>query len=373
VGFVRVGACVAQGAPLSQKVPTLIELHLEVVEPAAVFGGQRRTLLGPLMELMLLVDQCVDMPDDVLVVHGGRLPLGHPQEPRRCRLLGSGAVTPDPSRSLAGRVALVTGASRGVGAATAIALAQAGCAVACAARSTASQPQRTPGTLDDTVARIEESGGTAVAIPADLADEDQVVAMVRTTVDRLGRLDVLVNNAAITFVGDLDIPARRYELIMAVNLRAPWVAMREAAPHLQAAGGGAIVNVSSAAALYPYPTLAAYGVSKAGLERLTVDGAHLLAPFGTAVNCFRIDIPVASEGFVANTPGLDRSSWEPPEVAAEGIMWVLGQPATFSGRLLSMWQLRQAEGIMASRAERPGAQLQPPLELFTGLAPTPPR
>jgi NAD(P)-dependent dehydrogenase (short-subunit alcohol dehydrogenase family) len=158
---------------------------------------------------------------------------------------------------------------------------------------------------------------------------------------------------------------------MAVNLRAPWVAMREAAPHMRAAGGGAMVNVSSAAALYPYPTLAAYGVSKAGLERLTVDGAHLMAASGIAVNCFRIDIPVASEGFVANTPGLDRSSWEPPEVAAEGIMWLLAQPASFSGQLLSMWQLRQTEGIMASRAERPTGQLVPPLQLFTGLATAP--
>ena len=277
----------------------------------------------------------------------------------------------DPGPSFAGRVALVTGASRGVGAATAVALAEAGCAVAAAARSTASQPQRTPGTLDATVDRIEAAGGTAIAVPTDLADEDQVTAMVRTTVDHFGRLDFLVNNAAITFAGDLDIAARRYDLIMAVNLRAPWVAMREAAPHLQATGGGAIVNVSSAAALYPYPTLAAYGVSKAGLERLTVDGAHLLAAAGTAVNCFRIDIPVASEGFVANTPGLDRSSWEPPEVAAEGIMWVLAQPASFSGELLSMWQLRQTMGIMASRAERPGAQLRPPLQLFTGLAAAP--
>jgi NAD(P)-dependent dehydrogenase (short-subunit alcohol dehydrogenase family) len=343
-------------------------LHLEVLETLAVLFRKRSAFAGPPMELMLLVDQGVDPPDDVVVVHIRRLPTGGQPEARSCGSIGSGAVNPDLTHSFAGRVALVTGASRGVGAATALALAQAGCAVACAARSTASQPQRTPGTLDDTVARIEEVGGTALAIPTDLADEEQVVAMVKTTVERFGRLDVVVNNAAITFAGDLDIPARRYDLIMAVNLRAPWVAMREAAPHLQAAGGGSIVNVSSAAALYPYPTLTAYGVSKAGLERLTVDGAHLMAPAGTAVNCFRIDIPVASEGFVANTPGLDRSSWEPPEVAAEGIMWVLAQPATFSGQLLSMWQLRQTEGIMASRAERPAGQLRPPLQLVTGLA-----
>jgi citronellol/citronellal dehydrogenase len=270
-------------------------------------------------------------------------------------------------RVLEGNVALVTGASRGVGAAVAVALAEAGCLVAGAARSTAGQPQRTPGTLDDTVARIEAAGGTALAVPTDLAVEDEVVAMVRTTVDHFGRLDLLVNNAAITFTGDLDIAVRRYDLVMAVNLRAPWVALREAAPHFRAAGGGAVVNVSSAAALYPYPSLAAYGVSKAGLERLTVDSARQLAPDGVAVNCFRIDIPVASEGFIANTPGMDRSSWEPAEVAAEGIVWMLGQPPAFSGQLVSMWDLRQREGIMASRAERPDRQGTPPLQLVTGV------
>jgi len=86
---------------------------------------------------------------------------------------------------LRGKVALVTGASRGVGAAVAMALAAAGASVACAARSTASAPQRTPGTLDDTVARIEALGGRAVAVPTNLADPAQVEAMVACTVERL--------------------------------------------------------------------------------------------------------------------------------------------------------------------------------------------
>jgi len=270
--------------------------------------------------------------------------------------------------SFDGRVALVTGASRGVGAAVAVALAAAGAQVACAARSTASAPQRTPGTLDETVAWIQAAGGRAIAVPANLADEAEVEAMVERTVAELGRLDILVNNAAVTFVGDLDIPLARHDLVMAINLQAPFVATRAAVPHLRAAGGGRILNVSSVAALLPIPGLMSYGVSKIALERLTLDLARELQGDAIAVNCFRIDLPVASEGFVANTPGVDRSTWEPCEVAAEGVVWMLSQPTAYSGRRESMVGLRQREGIMASQAEVPtdGVLVT---ELYDGLAP----
>jgi NAD(P)-dependent dehydrogenase (short-subunit alcohol dehydrogenase family) len=269
---------------------------------------------------------------------------------------------------LRGRVALVTGASRGVGAATALALAEAGCAVACAARATTEQPQRTPGTIDDVVRRIKDAGGQALAVPTNVADENQVVGMVRKTVEHLGRVDVLVNNAAITFIGDLDIPLKRHDLIMEVNLRAPLVAIREVTPHMIRQGGGAVVNISSAAALHPHPGLMSYGISKIGLERLTVDAAAQLQQHGIAVNCFRIDVPVASEGFVANTPGVDRSTWEPSEVAAEGIVWMVRQPTTYSGRRESMYALRRRESIMKSRAAREWDGPSPPTELFDGVA-----
>jgi citronellol/citronellal dehydrogenase len=271
--------------------------------------------------------------------------------------------------NLDGKTALVTGASRGVGAAVAVALARAGCAVACAARSTLDQPQRTPGTLDQTLDRIRALGGRGLAVPTNLANQDEVVAMVARTRAELGPVDILINNAAITFVGDLDIPLSRHDLVMEVNLRAPLIAIREVMPQMKERRQGSIVNVSSVAALYPHPSLMSYGISKVGLERLTVDVAKQVQDWQIAVNCFRIDIPVASEGFVANTPGQDRGDWEPSEVAAEGILWMLRQPPSYSGHRESMYALRHREAIMASQAERPYLGGPPTEELYNGLAP----
>jgi NAD(P)-dependent dehydrogenase (short-subunit alcohol dehydrogenase family) len=254
---------------------------------------------------------------------------------------------------IAGRIALVTGASRGVGRALALAFAAEGACVACAARATDAQPQRAPGTLDETVRMVEAAGGRALAIPTNLAHEDEVERMVAKTIDHFGRVDILVNNAAITFPGDLSQERKRYDLTLEVNLRAPITATYFASEDMKRRGEGAVVNVSSAAALAPFPKLMSYGISKAGLERFTIDAAKQLAPSGIAVNTFRIDIPVASEGFVANEPDMDYSDWEPTDVPAAGILWMLRQPASYTGHNVGMYELRVTEGIMPSKAKTP--------------------
>ena len=243
-------------------------------------------------------------------------------------------------------VAIVTGASRGVGAATAVALAAAGARVACAARATDDAPLRLPGTIDATVRRIVDGGGDAIPVPTNLARDEDVEAMVQATVDAYGAVDLLVNNAAITFPGDLDIDLKRYDLVMSVDLRAQLLAIRAVVPHMQARGEGHIVNVSSAAALNYFPGLMVYGMAKVALEHLTVSAAAQLRDSRIAVNTFRIDVPVASEGFIANSPGVDHSSWEPTEVAAEGIVWMCAQPPSYTGHNVGMARLREEEGIM---------------------------
>jgi len=257
---------------------------------------------------------------------------------------------------LSGAVAIVTGASRGVGAATAVELAAAGVRVVCAARATDDQPLPIPGTLDATVRAITEAGGTAIAVPTNLAHDAEVEAMVDAAVEHYGTVDILVNNAAITFPGDVDLPMKRFDLVFDVDLRAPVIATRRVVPLMIEQGRGAIVNVSSAAALNYYPGQMAYGMAKAALEHFTVSLAAQLRPHAIPVNTFRIDVPVASEGFLAAMPGIDHSDWEPPVVAAEGILWMLRQDPAYTGHNAGMARLRAEHGIMPSRAARPHTQ-----------------
>src|SRR5206468_12187194 len=109
------------------------------------------------------------------------------------------------SRDLECKAEIVTGASRGVGAATALLMAERGCKVVCAARATDAAPVPIPGTIDETVRKITGAGGAALAVPTNLAKDAEVEQMIAATVDNFGPVDILVNNAAITFPGDLDL------------------------------------------------------------------------------------------------------------------------------------------------------------------------
>jgi NAD(P)-dependent dehydrogenase (short-subunit alcohol dehydrogenase family) len=148
---------------------------------------------------------------------------------------------------------------------------------------------------------------------------------------------------------------KRYDLMMDVNVRAPFLAIRAAAPYMRAQGGGIVLNVSSAAALYPLPGLMIYGMTKAALERMSIDAAQQLASERIAVNTFRIDVPVVTEGFLLNLPAVDRTMCEPVEVAAEAILWVLRQPVGYTGQLIGMEALCREQGLLQRRAAPPSS------------------
>jgi NAD(P)-dependent dehydrogenase (short-subunit alcohol dehydrogenase family) len=179
---------------------------------------------------------------------------------------------------LDGKVAIVTGGSRGIGEAIAAALAREGCAVALAARD----GERLAGI----VARLEAGGATALAVPADVTDEAQVEALFAQTMARFGRLDILVNNAGAFDGGPLDeLSLATWEKVLAVNLRGPFLCTRAAFRVMKRQGGGRILNVASISAQRVRPNSAPYSSSKHALWGLTQCTALEGRPYGIAASC----------------------------------------------------------------------------------------
>jgi NAD(P)-dependent dehydrogenase (short-subunit alcohol dehydrogenase family) len=241
------------------------------------------------------------------------------------------------SRTLAGQVVLITGASRGIGAATAIEFARRGAAVALLGRSTDDSPSRLPGTLDAVVREIEAAGGRALALQADVRREDEVGASVERTLAEFGRIDDLVNNAAYFHAASFhETPLARWDLAIDVNLRGAVVCTQAVLPAMMAQRGGRIINISSGAAVDYYEGMSAYAASKAGLETLTRYLGAELAPHGIAANALRIDSAVATEGARFLNPGGDYSGWATAEEAALAVLWVAEQAVGFTGEVVLM-------------------------------------
>ncbi|OGK79683.1 MAG: hypothetical protein A2X52_04880 [Candidatus Rokubacteria bacterium GWC2_70_16] len=187
-------------------------------------------------------------------------------------------VTPKEALALEGRVALVTGASRGLGRALALALGAAGAAVACAARSVEG--------VEDTAARIREAGGQARAFALDVTQGDQIAATVAAVEQGLGSLDILVNNAGINLEKRfVELTDEDWEGILGTNLTAMFRCCRAVAPSMIARGRGKIVNIGSMWGRLGVPRYSAYCVSKAGVDALTRCLAIEWARHNIQVNC----------------------------------------------------------------------------------------
>ncbi len=178
---------------------------------------------------------------------------------------------------LEGKVAVVTGASRGIGAAIAELLASEGAKVACAARTLHEGGHRLEGSLERTVAAIRAAGGEAMAITADVSNEQDCLALVEQTRAAFGPIDLLINNAALNYyIPTVDYPTNRWVRAFAVNVHGPFMLSKAVLPAMIARRTGAIINISSGAAIGPgrgpYQDQAArggvlYGATKAALER----------------------------------------------------------------------------------------------------------
>ena len=237
---------------------------------------------------------------------------------------------------LDGKVAIVTGASRGIGKAVACLFAAEGARVVCAARTLHEGEHMLEGSLNTTVLEIQRAAGTALAVQADVSDEESCARLVRTAKQQFGPVDVLVNDAALQY----SIPIRRLTVkqwvrTFAVNVHGPFMLSQMVLPDMIERRSGAIVNVSSAAAIGPGrgPYGAAvggtmYGATKAALERFTQGLAEEVYKYYISVTCVAPSVVVPTPGTIYHklVTGIDDPRGEPPEMMARAILLLATEP-----------------------------------------------
>src|SRR5262245_31033216 len=247
--------------------------------------------------------------------------------------------------ALKGRVAVVTGASRGIGRAIALGLARAGCHVVIAAKSTESTA-KLPGSIFSVAAEAEAMGAQALAVQVDVRDAGQIEALAARALEHFGRIDVLVNNAgALHWTGLLDTPAKRFDLVMSVNARAAFLCCRAVLPSMIAQRWGHIINISPPLDLAMVPGRIAYAISKLGQTLLTVGLAEEVRQHNIAVNSLwpvTIIESQASINWQLGTP----EQWRKPDILVDCVLRMLQkEPAALTGKALLDEDFLRAEGV----------------------------
>jgi NAD(P)-dependent dehydrogenase (short-subunit alcohol dehydrogenase family) len=233
-----------------------------------------------------------------------------------------------------GLVAIVTGASRGLGYAIAREYGKEGARVVVTARP--QSPSGLSGTADQTAREIQEAGGDALAVPCDVADENQVQAMVKQVMDRYGQIDVLVNNAGLMIPSEpfLDIGSERWDELMAVNVRGPYLTCRHVLPVMIDRRRGSIINVGSRAASVPRAGGTVYCSGKAALHMFTLCLADEAEEYNIAVNVLDPGA-MKSEGSAAIP--WTRHDWDqrvmPADVAPSAVFLALQDAKSFTRRV----------------------------------------
>lgn len=280
---------------------------------------------------------------------------------------------------LAGRAAIVTGGSRGLGRAIALALATEGAAVAVAGRTEEVWDDRLPGTIGETVADIEAAGGRALPVRADLTDREQVARLVQSAREALGPIGILVNNAAFTapgrppkpgaqprdgtakpsaaakpsgavkpgWPGFVSTPLHAYRRHFDIAVFAAYELMQMVCPDMIEAGGGSIINITSVASRLPGDgpyadrsggVLPGYGGSKAALEHLTQCAAFDLTDHNIAVNALSPSKPILTPGLAYYARSFDDTASE-DEFARAAVELALVDPGKVTGRTIGHLQV----------------------------------
>lgn len=233
-----------------------------------------------------------------------------------------------PELTLAGRTILMSGGSRGIGLAIAIAAARQGANVAMLAKTDLPDP-RLPGTIHTAAADIEQAGGQALAIVGDVRDEASVEEAVARTVERFGGIDIVVNNAsAIALDGTESLPVKRFDLMQQIQLRGTYLLSSKALPHLRDGMNPHILSLSPPLNMSPQWLGAhpAYTMAKYGMSLLTLGWAAEYADHGVAANCLWPETLIATAAVRNLLGGSDAIAVSrTPEIVADAAVEILNR------------------------------------------------
>ena len=236
------------------------------------------------------------------------------------------------TRPLDGRVAIVTGSSRGIGRAMVLRLASEGASVVVTGKSEHGS-DKLPGSIYTVAEEVERAGGTALPVRVDVRSEEEVKAMVDKTIERFGRVDILVNNAgALWWQPILQTPPKRYDLMWQINVRAAYLCAYYALPHMVQQHWGHIINCSPPISTEASPGHVAYMTTKMGMTRLAIGIAAEHKNDGIACNALW---PVTIiESLASINWGLgDRSQWRSPEILCDAMMEIVKtEPPSLTGQ-----------------------------------------
>lgn len=254
------------------------------------------------------------------------------------------------------RIALITGASRGIGQAIAELFAAEGARVVCAARTINDGDHFLEGSLSNTVNRIEANGGVAIAVAANVSAEEDCRRLVDTAIDRFGHVDILVNNAALNYyVPTVDYDVNKWMRAFAVNVHGPFMLSKFVLPGMIERDSGAIINISSGAAIGPgrgpYDIEGhggtMYGSTKAALERMTQGLAQEVQHHNIAVSCYSPSQVVPTPGTIYHklVDSLDDPRGEPVELMARTALLLASEsPEKVNGRVTYSQQILKEFG-----------------------------
>lgn len=262
--------------------------------------------------------------------------------------------------SFAGKVAFVTGASRGVGKALALRLADEGCDVVIASKS-AEPGGRLPGTIHETAREVEARGRRALALQTDVRDDDAVERAVKGALDHFGRLDFLVNNAGALFWRSMeDTPLRRFDLVMGVNARAAFSCTHHALPAMRAQKFGHVLMMSPPVEPTEAAGKIAYAISKFGMTIVAQGLAGEVRDDNVAANALWPATMIESQATIGWKLG-DKTMWRTPEILADAMVRIFAkEPRTFTGHALIDEDFLRAEGVTDFARYRADPDHEPP-------------